>query len=290
MWRRYAIRDRIRQLNPKTDCQEIIFLVGTYEFPWLIRKSLEYALFRGYAIPSISTILDRTGQFREHGQRRYDDTALLMAELVENGYDSPRGRQAIRMMNRLHQPHGIRNSDMLYVLSTFVFEPIHWVERYGWRPLLEREKWANFHFWFEVGQRMAIQEIPETMEAFAQFQREYEEEHYTEHPANHAVAEATIAILQAWYPRFTYLATRWAVYSLLNDPAAARFRLPEGAGPAFVARPWRFAVGGKGHALPAAAPPTLPVHGAETPQLPRWLRYGGAGPGVRAAEFQAHCA
>ena len=100
MWRRFEIRDRIQQLDPVEDCQQIVFLVGTYEFPWLTRKALEFALFRSFGAPSISKILDRTGQFRDHGQRRFDDTALLIAELVENGYDSPRGRQAIRMMNR----------------------------------------------------------------------------------------------------------------------------------------------------------------------------------------------
>ena len=76
MWRRYEIRDRIQQLDPKTDCQQILFFTGTFEFPWLVRKSLEFALFRSFGAPSISKILDRTGQFRDHGQRRFDDTAL----------------------------------------------------------------------------------------------------------------------------------------------------------------------------------------------------------------------
>ena len=231
MWRRFEIRDRIQQLDPIEDCQQILYFTGTFEFPWLIHKAMEFALFRGYGIPSISKILDRTGQFRDHGQRRYDDTALLMAELLENGYDHPRGRQAIRMMNRYHRPHNIPNSDMLYILSTFIFEPILWVERYGWRKLLKKEKQANYHFWREVGRRMAIKEIPETIEEFAQFQRDYEDEHYRYHPANRAVADATIAVLQAWYPRITYTSTRWAVYALLNDALRRAFRFPRAPAP-----------------------------------------------------------
>ena len=43
---RYDIRNRILQLDPVADCQEIVFLVGAYEYPWLIRKSLEFALFQ----------------------------------------------------------------------------------------------------------------------------------------------------------------------------------------------------------------------------------------------------
>lgn len=226
MWRRYEIRDRIQQLDPKADCQQIVFLIGTYEFPWLVRKALEFALFRSFAVPSVSEILDRTRQFQDHGQRRYDDTALLIAEFVENGYDSPRGRQAIRMMNRFHRPYDICNSDMLYVLSTFIFEPIRWLERYGWRQLSPQEKQASYHFWVAVGRRMAIRDIPETIEAFAQFQREYEGENYVYHPTNSRVAEATIAVLLSGYPRFTQSGARWAVYSLLDDPLRRAFNFP----------------------------------------------------------------
>lgn len=231
MWRRYEIRDRIQQLDPQADCQQIVFLIGTYEFPWLVRRALEFALFRSFAIPSISEILDRTRQFQDHGQRRYDDTVLLIAEFVENGYDSPRGRQAIRMMNRFHRPHGIRNGDMLYVLSTFIFEPIRWLERYGWRRLSPQEKQANYHFWAAVGRRMAIRDIPETIEAFARFQREYEDENYLYHPTNSRVAEATIAVLLSGYPRFAELGARWAVYSLLDDPLRQAFHFPKAPAP-----------------------------------------------------------
>lgn len=43
---RYDIYERIQQLDPERDCQTIVYLVGAYEYPWLIRKSLEFALFR----------------------------------------------------------------------------------------------------------------------------------------------------------------------------------------------------------------------------------------------------
>ena len=104
MWRRFAIRDRIQQLDAKADCQQIIFLVGTCEFPWLVRKALEFALFRSFAIPSISQILDRTGQFREYGQRRYDDTVLIIAALAEHGYEHPRGRP-FRLTQQKHRSY-----------------------------------------------------------------------------------------------------------------------------------------------------------------------------------------
>ena len=223
MWGRFVIRDRILQLDPATDCQQIVFLVGAYEYPWLIRKSLEFALFRSYAIPQISQLLDSTGQFRLHGQRRYDDTALLMAEIVENGYDSPRGHRAISMINRLHGKHDIGNDDMLYVLSTFLFEPIEWTTKFGWRQPTQIEILASYHFWVEVGRRMQISDIPDSLEAFAEFKREYERENCDYHPSNRRVADATIAILQSWYPRGMRWGVRWAVYALLDEKSRRAF-------------------------------------------------------------------
>ena len=52
-----------------------------------------------------------------------------MAEISKWGYDSERGREALRKMNRAHSRFDISNDDYLYVLSTFIYEPIRWMER-----------------------------------------------------------------------------------------------------------------------------------------------------------------
>ena len=67
-------------------------------------------------------------------------------------------------MNRLHGRFEIANDDFLYVLSTFVFEPIRWNERFGWRRYVEQERLGTFHYWREVGRRMAIKDIPATFD------------------------------------------------------------------------------------------------------------------------------
>ena len=82
------------------------------------------ALFRTYAVPSISGLLAETGEFERRPRKRYDDTELILAEMLENGLDSPRGRAALARMNAMHGRFPIANEDMLYVLSTFIFEPI----------------------------------------------------------------------------------------------------------------------------------------------------------------------
>lgn len=218
---------RILQLDPETQHQEIVQIVGMYEYPWLMIKALEFALFRTYAVPSISGLLDRSGQFYQHGQRRYDDTSLLIAEITENGYESARGKAAIRRMNALHGRWQISNDDYLYVLSCFIFVPIYFHARFGWRQPTQHENRANYYFWRAVGERMNMHDIPQSIEAFERFHKAYEREHFVYSASNQRVAEGTIAIFLSWYPQWTHPLIREVIYALLDDPLRVAFGFPK---------------------------------------------------------------
>lgn len=224
---RFAVRDRIQQLDPETDYEEIVYLVGSYESPWLVKKALEFALFRTYAVPHTSRILRAAGQFQEYGQKRYDDTTLLLAGISEKGIDSDYGRAAIGIMNRLHGRWNLKNEDMLYVLSTFVFEPTRWSERFGWRKPTEVERLANFYFWREVGKRMGIRDIPENYQDYERFNIEHEQRHFVYDDANHVIGEATIAVFVSWYPAFLRPIVREGVLALIDDPVSEAMGLPK---------------------------------------------------------------
>jgi hypothetical protein len=163
---RRNITQRLTTLNPEKDYEEIMYLLQCYEFPWDYERALEFALFRTYAVPSISALLYQTGEFVSRPQKRYDDTELILYEITENGFDSERGRAALRRMNQMHGRFPIANEDFLYVLSTFVFEPIRWIERFGWRTLRDNEKEGIFRFYSELGHRMNIKDIPKNMDSF----------------------------------------------------------------------------------------------------------------------------
>src|SRR5215471_5408402 len=111
---RYAILHAIERLDPEKDHQRIIFLSTCHDFPFDTTRALEFALFRTFCVPSVSALLDRTGEFQERAQRRYDDTDLIVSELMEHGYDSERGRAALRRMNQLHGRFAITTEDVLY--------------------------------------------------------------------------------------------------------------------------------------------------------------------------------
>jgi hypothetical protein len=223
---RYTILNHIKQLDAEKDHHEIITLITAYEFPFIAIRALEFALFRTYAVPSISKLLHQTRQFEHHGQRRYDDTALIVSEISKHGYDSERGRAALRRMNHLHGRFEISNDDFLYVLSTFIYEPIRWIDRFGWRKLIDIEKEAFYYFWREVGKRMNIFDIPESYAAFEQFNIEYEHENFQFNETNYQVGEATVRIFLDWYPVPLHPMIRPVIYSLIDEPLRVAFGFP----------------------------------------------------------------
>ena len=83
--RRQTTLDHILGLDPETDHTEIVYLVTFHEFPFDIAHSLEFALFRTFAARNIGKLLDRSGEFARGAQKRYDDTDLILSEILEHG-------------------------------------------------------------------------------------------------------------------------------------------------------------------------------------------------------------
>jgi hypothetical protein len=218
--------DEILRLDPVRDHQRIVYLDTCYEFPFDTTRALEFALFRTFAVPSIGGLLDETGEFGARAQKRYDDTDLILSTLVEEGYDSELGKRALRRMNQLHSRFQITNEDFLYVLSTFVFEPIRWNARFGWRPLVEQERLGTFHYWRAVGHRMAIKDIPERYEDFERYNLEYERDRFARTEPGRRVGVATRDMFLAWFPWLPKRFGAPALYAVMDDPLLDAFGFP----------------------------------------------------------------
>lgn len=219
MLRARAPHPELRVLDPVRDHQRIVQLTTLYEFPWDSERALELAFFRTFAVPSIGRLLARTGEFMRNAEKRYDDTELLIAEFVEDGYDGPRGRRAIARMNAIHARFAIANDDYLYTLSTFVCEPTRWMERFAWRPLSAKERRAAHLFWAEVGRRMGIRDVPGTYEELEAWNRAFERERFAPDPGAQAVARATRdLLLRRYLPAHLHHHGALAVHALLDDP------------------------------------------------------------------------
>src|SRR6185369_8027767 len=186
--------------DPRRDCAQIARELARVAFPWDTTRALELALFRTFASPRIGSLLHATGEFEARSQKRYDDTDLIVSEIVEHGYDSDRGRRAIARMNAIHGRFKIANDDFLYVLSTFVLEPIRWNARFGWRPLERNEKLAYFELWREIGRRMNIRDVPRSLEALTIWSEGFEAARFKSSEETRRVARATQRMFLGWFP------------------------------------------------------------------------------------------
>lgn len=219
-----AARVRTAHLDPGSDYHEIVRILGQLEFPFDIVQATSFALFRTYAVPSIGALLDRTGEFAERPQKRYDDTVLLLDGPLEEGFDSEVGRTSVRRINAMHRRYDISNDDLRYVLSTFVVVPKRWIDDYGWRRLTEDEVAASVRYYRELGRRMGIRDIPETYEAFARLMDDYEAEHFGYDAGGRRVADATLELFGTFQPwplrRLAVTASR----ALMDPPLREAFR------------------------------------------------------------------
>ncbi|PPQ96008.1 hypothetical protein CVT26_016170 [Gymnopilus dilepis] len=242
-WRRYnAIH---REFGPKWDngrgsitpeeAQKIILQPILYDMPLLLNYALAFALFKTYAVPSISKLLCATTQLKSKDtiSRRYADTELLISTFVgcplsgfldpsfhltntgpeQKPAEDPRGALALARTNYLHSKHRISNGDFLYTLALFVLEPNTWANRYGWRKLSPLERHAFYVFWLEIGKRMDIKDIPENFEALQEWSqvspsiavnhdedREYERAYMVPEDSNHELADNTLDELLSAVP------------------------------------------------------------------------------------------
>ncbi|KAG8696551.1 hypothetical protein FRC09_008403, partial [Ceratobasidium sp. 395] len=134
--------------------------------------------------------------------RRFVDTGLLIATWMNvpitgpgsgrkssTGWEDPRGAIAIARTNWLHSKYKIKNDDYLYALSLLAIEPATLIELYGWRSLTPMERQAYFIYWAEIGRRMNIENIPETLEDMQLWYEEYEDANMAPSPINKELAE-----------------------------------------------------------------------------------------------------
>ncbi|WP_423821778.1 oxygenase MpaB family protein [Salinisphaera sp. SPP-AMP-43] len=195
-----AVRQEIDSLDAENDAQRIVHLLAAYEFAWEFNRALEVALFYTYGSEPVSKLLDRTAEFEKHGQKRYDDTALLIGYFIEFGWDGEVGRRAIERMNQTHAHYRIHNDEFLFVLWTFIAFPIRWTERYGRRPMTRHEQQAWFNFWRGIGERMGIQDIPRSKPEYDAWTQRYEARTFVYSEASARVSDATVRIIEGWLP------------------------------------------------------------------------------------------
>lgn len=273
-----AVAAEIARLDARADCQRIAHLLSAYEFPWDFQRALELALFYTYGSASVSRLLDGTGEFRANGQKRYDDTRLLMTHLIDAGWDGEVGRRALARVNRSHGHYRIPNDDFLFVLWTFIEFPIRWTRAHSRRAMTAHEQAAWFHFWVGVGERMGIAGIPADKAAFDAWVEGYQQREFVPAAASARVAQATLRILEGWLPAPLRPQVGPAVYSFFADDA--RFLAAIGVAPPPCY--WRPALRTLLSALGKVKRVVAPLEYPTCPDSGRNRTYGSAGYTIEA--------
>jgi hypothetical protein len=173
-------------LDPVDDAAVLYRTLVQYELPFEMRFGLNLAFYRTFAAPRIAALLAATGVMAHDPEKRAFDTGLIMYELIEHGFDHPRGRRMVEALNRMHGRWPIAHEDFRYVLSAFVVAPTRWADRWGWRRLRPAERVATATFYAELGDRMAIERVPASYDEFSDVFDAYEARHLA--PAEHGPA------------------------------------------------------------------------------------------------------
>jgi hypothetical protein len=170
---------------------------------------------------------DELGSSKSAG-RRAEDTVVFIGEFLTEGLDSKRGSTSLARMNYLHGRYGsmIKQEDLLFTLSLFVFEPIDYIREYEWRALTDLEVQARYIFWREIGARMGIENIPKTHEEFYKWKESYADRAMVYAPTNEQTGDVTLEILLRPVPGIMKPAGKEASVTLLDERVRKAFGWP----------------------------------------------------------------
>ncbi|MCM4083922.1 oxygenase MpaB family protein [Paractinoplanes hotanensis] len=198
---RFTRLAEIQAMDPATEYSAIYRITALFDLPSDVRTGLLLGFWRTFAVPAVAEILYGTGKSINRTRKRADDTALIIYNLIHHGTNSPEGAEAIRIMNAIHSRWNIREEDYLYVLGTFIFPQVDWLQRHGWRSLCCHEKESIYLFYRDIGTRMGIMEIPGTFEEYKSWYIAFEAKNFASTPAGIELMKGTRDLLNkmpAW--------------------------------------------------------------------------------------------
>jgi len=189
-----TLRAAVDALDPELDDERIVDLTTNWLYANPLLYTLTYVLvfLRQASIPGIAEILDRDGRGPTVRSPRGRNAATMsyFGVWFRHGYRSARGQQAIERVNAVHGRFPIGQDQYRYVLATQIFEPGRLMALVGAQPLTATENLARFVFWRNLGQRLGIEDIPDTFDEFHAWMIDYERENCRYTPAAGRIATA----------------------------------------------------------------------------------------------------
>ncbi|KAH8719492.1 hypothetical protein GQ44DRAFT_741840 [Phaeosphaeriaceae sp. PMI808] len=193
------------------DAQSIIAKMGLYECPWTFLAGKDFAFLRAFAIPGISKVSVGAREMVDRVGKRYADTTVLVGEfLIHSHYGSK-----------------IKMDQMVYTLCLLTCEALQWIDRYDWRKTVPLEKHASWVFWYEVGRRMGLENVPQSFEACAAFIEEFEALNMAPSEDNALIAKGVFSLYASTIPAFVAPIVRPILVAFMDSHLSEAFKLSD---------------------------------------------------------------
>jgi hypothetical protein len=185
---------------------------------WDFRLGTYLGLLRTMGIRDMVSRLYSGSLLKTQTFTRLKRTRELIATLVVDGLDSPRGMEALARIARAHQGVTASNDEYRYVLSVFFLEPMRFNRHFGRKRFTENDLALLFEFWTNVGARMNIQNLCSSLAEWSAFQAEYEAAHLGPSEQGRALARASLQeVVRLVIPRGMQELTRQALLGTMEE-------------------------------------------------------------------------
>jgi hypothetical protein len=178
--------------------------------------------YRNFSIPHIAQVLAGTGEVRARPAKRSMDTAIVMYELIEDGFDRARGQAMVDLLNRVHKGVKGTNDDFLYVLTTLLVVPIRFCDAHGRRSTTSDERQAATTFYAELANRMHISHPFTSYDNAAEFLDGYERRFSAPSSAGAELMASTMGLFSERLPRPAAPLAAPVLSVLFNDSQLSR--------------------------------------------------------------------
>lgn len=198
---RFARLQKIEGLDVETHYREITLLFYADFQSVMMTKGFNGFLFT-YASPRISAVLEATGEVERRLLKRILDTSLLASAVMEHGLRSEQGRAAARRVNAMHSRYSINPEDFVAVGAEEALGSIDLAERYGWRPVSNKEREALRLFYGRQAAAFgSTRPFPATLEALKAFFDNYNDRELRFENRNKKLAEILVGFYGSLVPK-----------------------------------------------------------------------------------------
>lgn len=186
---------KIETLDLETQHREITQLFYADFQSVMLTKGFNGFMFNN-AATRISRVLGSTGELEHRIAKRVVDTTLLATAVMQHGFKEGQGRDAARRVNAMHSRYDIHPDDFLAVAAEETLGSLELAERYGWRPVTDKEQEAlRLYYNHQARAFGSTKELPPTIAEVKLFFSHYLDTSLSFEPQNKKLAQ----VLIKWY-------------------------------------------------------------------------------------------